>query len=72
MDETVETQKLKPIELNHGETFCKSCGGFGLENGVLMSSGFESRHSPCKRCGGSGKTDWLEEILIRFNSNNIH
>ena len=73
MNEVEElSPEFKPIVLEHGETFCKSCGGFGLENGVIMSSGFEFTHGPCKKCGGTGKLDRLTELLIRFNSNNIH
>ena len=55
------------VVLNEGEVYCKSCGGFGFENGL-----YGSKHRFCKSCGGSGKVDWLEELLINFRSKNIH
>ncbi len=56
----VEKIKLEKVTLSEGEYSCEECDGTGFKPEFL---------SDCKKCEGTGKFDWIENIVGKKTSN---
>lgn len=59
------------IVLHEGEEFCEKCKGKG-ETVPKTGKGMFNKKRPlcCKRCGGSGKVDWVYKATGEDKKNN--
>ena len=48
---------MKVINLKPGEVICNECNGTGLKTNQV--------YHPCPKCYGTGKLDWIENIVGR-------
>jgi len=51
-------KKKVKLDLNEGEKICDSCNGVGYH---IIS--FTGSAKWCKKCKGTGKLNWIEEIF---------
>ena len=58
-------KELDKAELNEGEKHCEACSGVGIIKDTTTAAA-----SFCSKCKGSGKLDWVEEIVGKQNKKN--
>lgn len=53
------------MKLEEGEVECEACGGTGLtrRDGVKVVASTNPEEFACKKCDGSGRVNWIENIF---------
>ena len=71
-DKTIRKRKIEethnhftylPVFLEEGEVLCSKCHGEGVVWRVTIETIQNKEDFLCKKCLGSGKLDWLENMM---------